>query len=443
MKPIPGRARWDYGWTVIAIAFLTTAVTLGTHAAFGVLLVALVDALGWGRSVVAGAISLTAVLWTLSAAPLGALFDRWGPRVFAACALLAALGLALSAAASAPWQLYASMGVLAGIGLTPLRSNMQSVVVTNWFTRRRGLAVGIVASGVGLGVTVVAPLTQWVIDQASWRVAYLVLAALFALLVAPLNAFVQRARPPDQGRSPAGRGGRGAPPASGVGPSARMALRHWRFWVLALGFVLGALPLQFLLAHAVAYFVDLGYAPAVAASVLGLSGLGTAAAMVFWGYATDRWGGEWAYTAGSAALMVSVGVLFAMAPGREPLLYVYAALFALGFASRQGVMTTLAAALLHGPAFGTLMGILAAHIALGSALGPYLGGWLFDATGGYEPAFWLALVSAALSVVCVWLAAPRHGNLALAANAARERIGLESYLARSRRQPPEQCRAPR
>src|SRR5690349_11441249 len=236
VEPPLGRIRWDYGWTVIAIAFLTTAVTLGTHAAFGVLLVALVDALGWGRSVVAGAISLTAVLWTLSAAPLGALFDRWGPRVFAACALLAALGLALSAAAGAPWQLYVSMGVLAGIGLTPLRANMQSVVVTNWFVRRRGLAVGIVASGVGLGVTVVAPLTQWVIDQASWRAAFLVLAGLFALVVAPLNAFLQRARPADRDDRPDGAGDRRAPSASAAGPTVRIALKHWRFWSLAFGF---------------------------------------------------------------------------------------------------------------------------------------------------------------------------------------------------------------
>jgi MFS family permease len=174
--------------------------------------------------------------------------------------------------------------------------------------------------------------------------------------------------------------------------------------------VLGALPLQFLLAHAVAYLVDLGFAPAQAASVLGLSGIGTAGAMVFWGWVVDRRGGEWAYTAGSLALMASIGVLFAAAPGGEPLLYAYAVLFALGFASRQGVMTTLAAALLHGPAFGALMGILAAHIALGSALGPYLGGLVFDHTGSYRLAFWLAFGSAGLSVLCVWLAAPSHGK---------------------------------
>lgn len=95
--------RWYYGWTVIAVAFLTTAVTLGTHAAFGVLLVALVDAMGWARSVVAGAIALTALLWTASAAPLGALFDRWGPRVvWSGAALVAAAGFVIAAAAPSP-----------------------------------------------------------------------------------------------------------------------------------------------------------------------------------------------------------------------------------------------------------------------------------------------------------------------------------------------------
>jgi MFS family permease len=417
-----GRSGWYYGWTVLAVAFVTTGVTLGTHAAFGVLLVALVDALGWGRSVVAGAISLTALLWTLSAPPMGALFDRWGARVFAGAALLAAVGLAVAAGACEPWQLYLGMGVLAGIGLTPLRANMQSVVVTNWFVRRRGLVVGIVAAGVGLGVTVVAPLTQWVVDRAGWQAAFLALAAAFGLGLAPLNAFVQRARPADCGLVPYGAGtARGSGGGGATGPSVRGAVREPRFWALAVGFVFGSFPLQFLLAHGVAYLVDRGYAPTLAASVLGLSGLATAGGMVLWGYLVDRWGGEWVYTAGSLALMASIGVLLAVAPGREPLLYVYAALFALGFASRQGVMTSLAAALLHGPSFGALMGILAANIALGSALGPFLGGWIFDHTGSYQLAFALALGSAVVSLGCVWVAAPRRGQVGMPPLPAPER----------------------
>jgi sugar phosphate permease len=118
------------------------------------------------------------------------------------------------------------MGVLAGIGLTPLRANMQSAVATNWFVQRRGLAVGIVAAGVGLGVGVIAPLTQWVIDHGSWHLAFLMLAGLFALVVAPLNAFVQRGRPLAGELPPVGKDPAAARPGSSAGPSVRVALRH-------------------------------------------------------------------------------------------------------------------------------------------------------------------------------------------------------------------------
>src|SRR5687767_13941787 len=88
--------RWYYGWTVVAIVFLTVSASLGTRAAFGVLLVPVADGLGWSRGMVAGAIALNNVLWAVSAAPVGALLDRWGPRpVFAGAAILTGLGLTL------------------------------------------------------------------------------------------------------------------------------------------------------------------------------------------------------------------------------------------------------------------------------------------------------------------------------------------------------------
>lgn len=133
--------------------------------------------------------------------------------------------------------------------------------------------------------------------------------------------------------------------------------------------------------------------------------------MVLWGYVADRWGGERAYTAGSVALIVSIPVLCLAAPGQEVLLYAYAALFALGLASRHGLGPFMAAALVRGRSMGALMGILVAHMALGFALGPAVGGWIFDQTGSYQWAFTLTLLSTVGAMGCVWLAAPRHGLL--------------------------------
>jgi predicted MFS family arabinose efflux permease len=104
--------------------------------------------------------------------------------------------------------------------------------------------------------------------------------------------------------------------------------------------------------------------------------------MLLWGYVADRWNAECAYTLGSLALIGCAGLLFVVQPGRNVLLTLYAGLLALGLASRTGgTVDFMGAALCQGRALGSLMGILSAQIALGSAIGPALGGWVFDATG--------------------------------------------------------------
>ena len=407
------RPQWYYGWTVVAIVFLTVSATLGTRAAFGVLLMPVADGLGWSRGVVAGAIAVNNILWAVSAAPMGALLDRWGPRpVFAGAAIVTGLGLTLGALSQEPWQLYLGVGVLAGIGLTPLVPNSQTVILANWFVQRRGLAIGLAASGVGIGMLVLAPLTRWVVDQAGWQAGFLVLAGLFFVGIAPLNALAQRRRPEDCGLLPDGAAAppRVPPPA---GPSLALALRNVRFWLLAASCVPGTTAVTFLVVHGVAYLIDVGFSPQAAATTVGLSGACAAVGMVLLGHLADRWGGEVAYTIGTGALVVGIGLLAVLRPGDDGLLYLYAALFALGLAARMGALTAyMLAALARGPAFGTLTGILATHMGVGSALGPSMGGWVFDQTGSYQLALVVAAGCGLAGIGLVWLAGPRHGPLA-------------------------------
>jgi MFS family permease len=404
--------RWFYGWTVVAVAFLTVSVALGTRAAFGVLLVPVADGHGWSRSVVAGAISLSYILWAMVGVPLGALLDRWGPRrLFAGAAVLTSVGLTLAAVSQEPWQLYLGLGVLVGIGLAPLVPNTQTVIISNWFARRRGLAVGLAASGVGIGMLMLAPLTNWVVAQAGWQAGFLGLAALFVGGIAPLNALAQRRRPEDLGLLPDGAATAPAGPRL-AGPSLAVVLRRPRFWLLALSTLPGTVAVQFLVVHGVAHMVDVGFAPARAATALGFAGACAALGMVVLGYLADRWGGEWAFTVGTGALIVGIGVLAVVQPGDDGLLFLYAALFALGFAARMGALTAyMTAAMAKGPALGALSGILGTFMAVGAALGPVLGGWLFDQTGSYQAALVMAAISATLGIVLVWLAAPRRGAL--------------------------------
>jgi predicted MFS family arabinose efflux permease len=258
-------------------------------------------------------------------------------------------------------------------------------------------------------VLVLAPLTQWAIDQAGWRAGFLLIAALLLLGIAPLQALVQR--PPTAGEA-AGRPERSSSgAASASGPTVRLALRAPRFWLLAVSLLLGNAPQYFLLFHSVAYLTDAGFAPGVAATVLGLTGACTIGASLLWGYVADHWGLELTYTSGSLALIATVAVLGLAEPGREGLLPVLVVVFALGIASRQGLGPLMGAALCRGRSLGALMGILGIATALGVGLGPGVGGWLFDWAGSYQPAFVLTVASTLAAVLCVWLAAPRRGAL--------------------------------
>jgi predicted MFS family arabinose efflux permease len=248
----------------------------------------------------------------------------------------AGAGLVLTAGTHEPWQLYLGVGLLAGVGLTPLRGSMQCAMVPNWFAQRRGLAGGIVVAGTGFGTLLLAPATQWVIDQAGWRAACLVLGALFLLGIAPLNVLWQRHRPTGTPLEAAKRSPSHPPVA---GPTVGLALRQPRFWALGAAFGLGAVPTYLLYAHGVAHLVDVGFARDLAVFVLGLSGAATVGGTLLWGHVADRWSGDWAYTVGMGALVAGVVLLALITPGRELLVYAYAVLFAQGLAT-QGLIAS-------------------------------------------------------------------------------------------------------
>src|SRR5262249_36274166 len=180
-----------------------------------------------------------------------------------------------------------------------------------------------------------------------WQVALLALGGLFLLIVAPLNALLQRWRPEDYGLLPDGERHRpsdsiaaGRPGAAPPGPTWTEALRHPRFWALAAGLLLGGVPLQLILSHGFAYLTDQGFSPHAAAMALGVGGVFTAGGNVLWGYLADRWSAEWAYTLASVAVAVGIALLAVVAPGREVLLYGYVVLFALGF-GWQGLISAM------------------------------------------------------------------------------------------------------
>jgi MFS family permease len=405
-----------YPWIVIGIAFLTVAVAFGARNAFAVFLVAVLEEFHWSRGLVSGALMLGSVMWTVTAPVIGLLLDRLGPRaVIAGGSIIMAMGFVITGRAHTVAEFYAGTGIFMGVGFAALTMTSQATYLSNWFIRKRGMAIGIAASGIGLGILIVVPWTQWLIAAYGWRSAFFILAGLLALVVAPLNYFFQRQRPEEMNLKPdfgevspeTGRGRVKA--ASGEGLSLKEALRTWRFWAFAFGVLAGAIPLHLVLIHQVAAVSDAGFSKELAAFALGLIGLFTAPSMIFMGLLADRIGRRWSYVLGSAALMGGIFLLMMITDAKQRwLLYAFPPFIAFGFSSRQSLYPTIAADLFYGKSFGAIIGAIALFIGAGAGIGPWLGGVIHDWTGSYYEAFWVAQALAFCSILAVCMADSRN-----------------------------------
>jgi MFS family permease len=405
-----------YSWVVVGLSFLTVGVAFGCRASFAVFLVAVIEEFHWGRGETTGVLLLGALVWCLTGPFIGMLMDRFGPRVvFPAGSLIMALGFLVSSIAQDIAHFYVGIGILMALGYAALPISTHGVVISNWFVLRRGRAMGIVTSGLGIGTLIMVPFAQFLISELGWRQAYRVLALILVGLLVPLNLFFQRHRPEDVGLFPDSRGSpliaddQESSPKKEDSWTLDRALRSYRFWILATGFLTGAIPLQMILVHQVAAAVDVGFSKALAASILGLTGFLSSPSTILLGAISDRIGREWAYAVGSMAMILGVILLLHTQNSSQLwMLHAFAISFAVGFASRQSLYPTVAADLFHGRHFGAIYGVLVVFVAAASGIGPWLGGYLFDLFGNYTGAFWIANLLAFLSLVLIWMAGPER-----------------------------------
>jgi MFS family permease len=168
---------------------------------------------------------------------------------------------------------------------------------------------------------------------------------------------------------------------------------------------------QMLLIHQVAYLVDHGVSPLLAASVGGAVGFVSIGAKVGWGIFSDRAGREWAGTLAFGCVAASIGTL--VLAGRQPeslLPLLYAACIGIGYGVLSPVFPAVAADLFGGPGFPTIYGALYTVICAGLALGAWAAGRIFDWSGSYAGALWCGLLLALVTPLLLWRVAPRRPN---------------------------------
>lgn len=391
-------ARRSVSLVVIA---LTLSLAYGVWYSYSVILVALLQEFGWSRSVLAGAFSAFTLVHGAANPLVGALCDRVRPLQLMAAGG-AVLGVALWADSyiATPVELYLGFGLFTALSVAAAGWIPALVQVQRDFQDRLGLALGIVSSGVGVGMLLVVPLTQLLIDAYGWRTAFRVLAAICVLWIVPSSLMLLRLAPR---RAPVAR----AASASGAARDVTLgqAMRGAPFWLMLAAFFFGNLCSQTLHVHQVAYLVDRGVAAIVAASVVGVVGLASILGKTGGGWLSDRMERERVYLAGIAVMLCAIAVLAAL--GQSPALvaiYLYGALLGLGYSVTASLIPAMVSDRFSGPHFGAIVGMGLLGSAIGSAAGPWMAGFLFDRTGSYTVAFALAAGCGLAAGVAGWRA---------------------------------------
>jgi len=317
-----------------------------------------------------------------------------------------------------PWHLYATLGVLVGGGANCLGYTGQSLFLPNWFVRRRGLAMSVAFSGVGVGSILVLPWLQAMIGRVGWRAACETLGLLVLALLAPLNLLL-RQRPEDLGLEPDG--DRSVRTSAASGPTANVvdaawvavdwtlsrAMRTARFWWIAGGYWCGLFAWYAVQVHQTKYLIEIGFTPTDAAWALALVGFGGIAGQIGLGWLSDRIGREWVWALASGGFVVCYGALLAMrahpTPGWLYLMIGAQGLFGYGLASVYGAIPS---EIFQGRQYGTIFGTLSLASTTGGALGPFAAGVIYDRTGAYTLAFWLGMAASIVSAGAIWRAAP-------------------------------------
>jgi len=399
------------GWIVVGASFVTMAIFYGIWYSYGVFFVAILRDLGWSRSLVAGAFSVFTLIHGASGSFVGPLSRRLGARrVVLAGGLLLALGLVLTAQTTLWWHLYLFFAGIAALGIGLGGYVPLVVLVREWFPLQVGAMTGLASAGIGVGICLVGPASQFMIDEIGWRWTYRILALVVLLWTLPTAIWLLRnapARIAERDRAMPGRGATVAEPYWTL----RDAVRTGRFWGLALAFMSGNVVPQMLFVHQVAFLVDHGAADMMAATVAGIAGLVSIPGKFAWGLLSDRKGRELAYSLGFGCIGSSIGLLvLAGAFPHTPLPYVYALVMGIGYAVTAPVLPAISSDLFGGPRFSSIFGVIHMSMGFGSALGAWGAGRIFDLTGSYAEAFWLAIGLSVLSPTILWSVGPRRPN---------------------------------
>ena len=383
-----------YGWLIVALSFTTMAIAGSIVATFPVFYVAFLEEFHWSRADAAFGFSVSMVTFALSAGVIGAMVDRWGPRIVIPSGIcVLCLSLILMTQIDSLPKLYFFYGFFVALGITLIGFIPTSTVISSWFLKRRSTAMGIALSGRSCGSVLMVPFAAFLISLYGWRSTYLILAAIIFLFVFPLNLFFHRSSRKVEEKNFSKENSRDW--------TLKKAFKEPVFWLFCLAGIFHGVGFSIVGVHQIAHMVDVGIDTLTAASLIGGLALVRSIGGILGGWIGDKVGLVSSYITFGVFGFIGVILLMNFSAENSRLPYFYVLFYGLGEGARSIMFVSLKAKIFPGKSFGRILGFSQMGSGLASAAGPWLAGYIFDVSGTYFYAFTLVLIFKVLSICTV------------------------------------------
>ncbi len=411
LSPLRLKDKLFYGWVVVITFLVITTTILGLRFSFGVFFKSLESEFDLTRTATSAVFSLYMVLGVVFAVLGGWALDRYGPRVITLLmGVFAGLSMLLTSQASSSWQLFITYSLLLAIGSGGIYVVAASTV-SRWFDKRRGLAMGIVSMGIGLAQMVMAPLVAYLISNFGWRTAYIVVGLIALLVVIPLSRLLRKdpyevGALPDGVKADSGER-RGQEPGNNESDiqvshlSLPQAFRTRSFWIFIFTWLAFGFCLFLVMTHIVPHATDIGIPAGEAVSVISLIGGTSLAARLLMGSLSDRIGRKVVIII--CALLQVGAMLWLIQSHSLWMFYLFALVYGFGYGGLAPVVATLIGDTFGLANIGLMLGVLDIGWGVGAAIGPAMGGLIFDVSHSYSMAFLIGAVAMLIAALLIAL----------------------------------------
>jgi sugar phosphate permease len=399
----PVKLPFDYAWIILAVLFIGLMFSFGVRASFGAYITPWEKNFAADRTLVTSISLLSFIVYAFAQPVAGKYNDQWGRNIVPSVSLLLVGGcLLLSSFATQIWQLYILFGVGFSLGVAGCSNVTASAILSRWFYKKKGIALGLAVAGMAVGQLTIVPATLFIMTRYSWRTAMEVFSLIILVIILPLMFFLVRSKPEEFGRMPYGYN---KPEGSSLkttndGPAQSQTaknssifavMRVRTFWYLTIPyFICGFTDVGLIQTHFIPMAQGRGFPVGLIAATMSIIAVCNIIGSIATGYLSD-------YMHRSRQLSIiyalrAVTFIFLLIIKNPWLLLAFAVIYGLTDMASIAPTNSITAQLFDRYSIGTILGFVTISHQIGGAFGSWIPGILYDLTASYNLMYIICII---------------------------------------------------